>query len=207
MYDTLLTSKRSTTFTSLVAHRSRTPRCDKNFLLYFALVQVRRHLPGIRRDAATRFPGVPFEKIALYARLLLWPMTVEMYPLENGRYGHHALKQDTRVAMHFRTLALQRVERNDSGATMLSLHYQDGHDWSTKFFVIRLDKAHVVQAEERWRSKRPSTVDANGASLEAIPDDVDEIIDIIERTAHRLRSSIWAPGLIEGCVDDYFKKA
>lgn len=135
-------------------------------------------------------------------------MPILMHPLERSnedvKYGKARSE-----AMHFRTHALCRVKRGDGAATMLSIRYKDGQDWSTKFFVVNLDKSPVAlvkQTKQGWKSKRQNAVDEEKAPLEAVPDDVDGILDLVQRTAARLKLNTWIPGLIERCVDDYFKK-
>lgn len=132
-------------------------------------------------------------------------MQVLMRPLGCELYDDDLLGQDDPGAMHYRTLALQRVERGDGEATMLTIRYDDGQGLSTKHFVVSLDKSLAVRAKMGWESQRESVLDESDLPLRAVPDDVDEIIAIIQKTATRRRSSVWTPGLIEECVDDYFK--
>lgn len=129
-----------------------------------------------------------------------------MRPLGCELYDDDLLGQGDPGATHYRTLALQRVERGDGEATMLTIRYDDGQDMSTKHFVVSLDKSLAVRPKKGWKSQRESVLDESELPFRAVPDDVDEIIDIIQKTATRRRSSVWTPGLIEECVDDYFKK-
>lgn len=194
--------------TRRTAHRSDIPRCDKNYLLFWVLVQIRRHLLSLRRTAAVQFPGVPFEKIALHVDMVKWPMQILMHPLERTSDDVRPGKERAED-VHFRTHALHRVERGDDAATMLTICYEDGEDLSSKFFVVNLDKspvARIKRANQGWKSKRQSALDEEKVPLEAVPDDVDEILDPVQRTAARLKLNVWIPGLIEGCVDDFFKK-
>lgn len=189
-------------------HRSEIPRCDKNYLLFWALVQIQRHLPALRRAAAIQMPGVTFEKIALHVDMVKWPMQILIHPLERTNDDVRSGKARAED-VHFRTHALHRVERGDGAATMLTIRYEDGEDWSSKFFVVNLDKspvARVRRAKQGWKSKRQNALDEEEAPLEAVPDDVDGILDLVQRTAARLKLNAWIPGLIEGCVDDFFKK-
>lgn len=189
-------------------HRSEIPQCDKNYLLFWALVQIQRHLPALRRAAAIQMPGVTFEKIALHVDMVKWPMQILMHPLERTNDDVRSGKARAED-MHFRTHALHRVERGDGAATMLTIRYEDGEDWSSKFFVVNLDKspvARVKRAKQGWKSKRQNALDEEEAPLEAVPDDVDGILDLVQRTAARLKLNVWIPSLIEGCVDDFFNK-
>lgn len=137
-------------------HRSEIPRCDKNYLLFWALVQIQRHLPALRRAAAIQMPGVTFEKIALHVDMVKWPIQILMHPLERTNDDVRSGKARAED-VHFRTHALHRVERGDGAATMLTIRYEDGEDWSSKFFVVNLDKspvARVKRAKQGWKSKR-----------------------------------------------------
>lgn len=58
--------------------------------------------------------------------MVLWPMQVLMRPLGCELYDDDLLGQGDPGA--YRTLALQRVERGDGDATMLTIRYDDGQE-------------------------------------------------------------------------------
>lgn len=107
---------------------------------------------------------------------------------------------------HFKNRTLRRLKQGDKDATLLAIHYEDGMDQSTKFFVVSLDKStsDKGKASPGWSSKRKCIVHKFDDPVENIPDFVDEIIEQVQKTAEG--SSIWKRGLINRCVDSYFSE-
>lgn len=166
-------------------------------------MQIRRHIASIRQSAAKRFPDIPFEKIALYVDMAQWPVQVAVHPLECLPYEDIVPGTDTPIAMHYRSIALQRVERGQEDATMLMIYCEDGLYQSTRHFVVSIDKSAIAREKSDWRSTRASVIDEYEDPMDAEPDFVDEIIELVQKTAGDSNVNIWKDGLIDDCVNMY----
>lgn len=166
-------------------------------------MQIRRHIASIRQSAAKRFPDIPFEKIALYVDMANWPVQVAVHPLECVPYEGNVPDLDTPIATHYRNMALHRVERGQKDVTMLTICCEDGLYESTRHFVVSIDKSAIAREKSDWRSTRASVIDEYEDPMDAEPDFVDEIIELVQKTAGEPNVNIWKDGLIDDCVNMY----
>lgn len=186
----------------MIGLRAKVRRCDKNYLLHWSIVQVKRHLFSIRASAARRFPDIPFEKIALFVNLRVWPVQFLLYPLERVSYDGPLTEIESPEALYYMELVLQRVERGCKDAKMLTIQYNDGQSFSTKFFAVSLDKSvSTERTTPGWKSKRQSAVDEDDIPFMSTRDEMDDIIEPFLEKVRKTGVNVWADGLIEEHVE------
>lgn len=186
----------------MIGLRAKVRRCDKNYLLHWSIVQVKRHLFSIRASAARRFPDIPFEKIALFVNLRVWPIQFLLYPLERVSYVGPLTEIESPEALYYMELVLQRVERGCKDAKMLTIQYNDGQSFSTKFFAVSLDKSvSTERTTPGWKSKRQSAVDEDDIPFMSTRDEMDDIIEPFLEKVRKTGVNVWADGLIEEHVE------
>lgn len=187
----------------MIGLRAKVRRCDKNYLLHWSIVQVKRHLSSIRASAAQRFPDIPFEKIALFVNLRVWPIQFLLYPLERVSYAGPLTEIESPEALYYMELVLQRVERGCKDAKMLTIQYNDGQSFSTKFFAVSLDKSvSTERTTPGWKSKRQSAVDEDDIPFMSTRDEMDDIIEPFLENVRKTGVNVWADGLIEEHVEN-----
>lgn len=187
----------------MIGLRAKVRRCDKNYLLHWSIVQVKRHLFSIRASAARRFPDIPFEKIALFVNLRVWPIQFLLYPLERVSYVGPLTEIESPEALYYMELVLQRVERGCKDAKMLTIQYNDGQSFSTKFFAVSLDKSvSTERTTPGWKSKRQSAVDEDDIPFMSTRDEMDDIIEPFLENVRKTGVNVWADGLIEEHVEN-----
>lgn len=197
----------------MIGLRAKVRRCDKNYLLHWSIVQVKRHLFSIRASAARRFPDIPFEKIALFVNLRVWPIQFLLYPLERVSYVGPLTEIESPEAIYYMELVLQRVERGCKDAKMLTIQYNDGQSFSTKFFAVSLEEPAVETLESMdwdhlvagW-SGRQCAVDEEGGSMKADRDDIDKIMERIMIAGQRTSENLWTHDLVKEYVDKYVSR-
>lgn len=195
--------------TALIDYSDDVLKCDKDYLLAWVLVQLRRHISSIRKAAATRFPKLPLEKVVLVVIMHLGPMRILFYPLERDLYENDSKIATTSEVMHYRNLTLQKVVRGEKDATMLMIRYSDGRCYTTMLTVVSLDKtaSEVPHLGEGWKSTRQSIEEfRHNIPMTADPDDIDNIIELIRKTAEQSNENIWKPGLIARCINKHLNK-
>lgn len=186
----------------MIGLRAKVRRCDKNYLLHWSIIQVKRHLFSIRASAARRFPDIPFEKIALFVNLRVWPIQFLLYPLERVSYVGPLTEIESPEALYYMELVLQRVERGCKDAKMLTIQYNDGQSFSTKFFAVSLDKSvSTERTTPGWKSKRQSAVDEDDIPFMSTRDEMDDIIEPFLEKVRKTGVNVWADGLIEEHVE------
>lgn len=186
----------------MIGLRAKVRRCDKNYLLHWSIVQVKRHLFSIRASAARRFPYIPFEKIALFVNLRVWPIQFLLYPLERVSYVGPLTEIESPEALYYMEQVLQRVERGCKDAKMLTIQYNDGQSFSTKFFAVSLDKSvSTERTTPGWKSKRQSAVDEDDIPFMSTRDEMDDIIEPFLEKVRKTGVNVWADGLIEEHVE------
>lgn len=186
----------------MIGLRAKVRRCDKNYLLHWSIIQVKRHLFSIRASAARRFPDIPFEKIALFVNLRVWPIQFLLYPLERVSYVGPLTEIESPEALYYMELVLQRVERGCKDAKMLTIQYNDGQSFSTKFFAVSFDKSvSTERTTPGWKSKRQSAVDEDDIPFMSTRDEMDDIIEPFLEKVRKTGVNVWADGLIEEHVE------
>lgn len=186
----------------MIGLRAEVRKCEKSYVLHWALVQVKRHLPGIRQSAARRCPDIPFEKIALIVNLTATPIRIFVDAIERVSRSSSLRQTEKPEALYCGELVLRRIERGDKDATMLAIRYSVGQSICTKFYAISLDKSFSTEGTTAgWKSKRQSAVDENDMPLTSTRDEMDDIIDPFLENVRKTGVNLWADGMIEEHVE------
>lgn len=185
-------------------HATSFPKCDESYLLYWALVQLKRELPKVAGAAKNNHPKHTFDQLALCFEMPVdGPLEIMTYPLVQVPASIHffQLGAESTHERHFQNLTIQRNARGEKDATMLMIRRSDGQSTGTdtKIYVVSLDKSAAADYS-RSRQRFAGQMTAVGSH-----DLSDTIIEHIQSKARDLDLNIWKPKFICKCVDRYFK--
>lgn len=183
----------------LVSRAAITKR-DRSYLLHWVLLKLTPLIPDLRRLALEQFPNVAFEEIGLCVDLTCWPMSVQLHPLQLAPNLHDRPELRTPRAMHFRNLALRRVQLGNGNATLLTILHNRKRGRSVQYAVVELDKNPPEAPLRSENSPRKFVLDSNHNPIAATRDNVDVILAGLNRVSRLQRKSIWSTGLLRSQV-------
>lgn len=180
--------------------RAAITKRDRSYLLHWVLLKLIPLIPDLRRLALEQFPNVAFEEIGLCVDLTCWPVSVQLHTLQLGPNQHENPELGTPRAMHFRNLALRRVQLGNANATMLTILHNRKRGRSVQYAVVELDKNPPEAPLRSENSPRKFVLDSNHNPIAATRDNVDVILAGLNRVSRLQHKSIWSPGLLRSQV-------
>lgn len=185
-------------------HATSFPKCDESYLLYWALVQLKRELPKVAEAAKINHPKHTFDQLALCFEMTVdEPFEIMTYPLVQvpASIQFFQLGAESTHERHFQNLTIQRNARGEKDATMLMIRRSDGQSTGTdtKIYVVSLDKSAAADYSRR-RQRSAGQMNADRSHILS-----NIIIDYIETKAQDLDLNIWKAKFICKCVDRYLK--
>ncbi|KAH8117949.1 hypothetical protein DFH11DRAFT_1571579 [Phellopilus nigrolimitatus] len=175
---------------------------SRSFQCALAIHDVRRHLPGLRRLAARKYPGASFDSLAISLNYCAFPPILDVFPLVDAAlrieepFGREMIEKvqqsnGSEVFMHFLAPSGQGSATNSSCTTL---------PWK-RIKLFTDDQLHNVCPRDGRSLHKTVFQDVKGNPLEAAWDLADDLMALCEVTsetflgaggAARLRDKVYA---------------
>ncbi|KAH8113600.1 hypothetical protein DFH11DRAFT_1544834 [Phellopilus nigrolimitatus] len=207
---------------------------DKNYLIFHAILEARRHLPSIRAHSDLYFPDDPYEHIALEVDICSYPTRFSIYELSSP-----SLFEDTDIFSAglavLRNCVLRKAQkyckrdvptlfiipcpdrRNDDNplpplVTLVDLHWSMSDadvDGSVLETILRAgeDAGGTVRVPGKWGKMTTADVQAGSEPMECEYDVIDELVRRAQIISANSAPSlpIWNRDIIQVAMDEFLE--